>query len=111
MAGIFYSHAFQILWPEIFFPHSRSIEGKSSYATPAMIFMEKNRNNFSRTLPTAKIKIREKIITMFLRQNRENLATRKYPIIRYVSDPSHQAFTVRILHQDTCADHWRMNFL
>ena len=59
-ASIFYSHAFQILLPEIFFPHLRSNEGKSSYATTSTIFAEKNRNYFSRTLPTAKIKIREK---------------------------------------------------
>ena len=41
------------------FPNSWSIEGKSSYATHSKIFVEKNRNYFSRTLPTAKIKIRE----------------------------------------------------
>ena len=43
-----------------FFPHSWCIEGKSSCATHSMIFEEKNRNYFSRALPTAKIKIREK---------------------------------------------------
>ena len=32
-ASIFYSLAFKILWPEIFFPHSCSIEEKSSCAT------------------------------------------------------------------------------
>ena len=32
-ASIFYSLAFKILWPEIFFPHSCSIEGKSNCAT------------------------------------------------------------------------------
>ena len=47
------------LWPGIFFPHSWSIEGTSSYATHATSFAEKNQNYFSRTLPTAKIKIRE----------------------------------------------------
>ena len=45
-ASIFYSVAFQILWPEIFFPHSWSIEGKSSYVTPSIIFEEKNRKYF-----------------------------------------------------------------
>ena len=58
-ASIFYSLAFQILWPEIFFPHSRSIEGKSSYATPSTIFAEKNRNYFFADV-AAKIKICEK---------------------------------------------------
>ena len=43
-----------------------------------MIFAEKNRNYFSQTLPTTK-----KLIPMFLRQNHENLVTRKYPIIWY----------------------------
>ena len=66
-----------------FLLHSCSLEGKSSCATHSMIFAKKNRNYFSPMLPTVKIKIREKIIPMFLRQNRKNLATQKYPIIRY----------------------------
>ena len=49
----FYSLAFQVLWQEIFFPHSWSIEGK-------LIFAEQNRNYYSRALVTVKIKIREK---------------------------------------------------
>ena len=64
---------FQILWPESFFPHSCSIEGKSSCATHSTISGE-NRNYFSRTLSTAKIKSAKKK-TIFFRQNRENLAT------------------------------------
>ena len=76
-ASIFYSLAFQILLPEIFFPHSRSNEGKSSYAIPSTIFKGIEIIFRGRCRP-------RKIIAMFLRQNRENLATRKYPILRYL---------------------------
>ena len=59
-ASISYSLAFQILWPELFFPQSWSIKGMSSYATHSTIFTEKNQNYFSQMLQTAKIKISEK---------------------------------------------------
>ena len=52
--------AFLTLWLEISSPHSWSIEGKSCFATHSTIFADTNQNYFSRTLPTAKIKIREK---------------------------------------------------
>ena len=51
------------IWSEIFFLHS--FEGKSSCATNSTIVAEKNQNYFLRTLPTAKIKIREKYYPCF----------------------------------------------
>ena len=44
------------LWPECSFPHSCSIEGKSSCATHSTIFVEKNQNYFLQTLPNANSK-------------------------------------------------------
>ena len=70
-ACIFYSIAFQILWPEIFFFAQLITERKSSCATHNMIFEEKNPNYFSQMLPVVKIKIHEKNKNMLFKQNRE----------------------------------------
>ena len=45
-ASIFYSLAFQIFWPQNFFPHSWYIEGKTSCAIHSTIFMKKDAKLF-----------------------------------------------------------------